>query len=104
MDILIELHHAIQSLRPNSACAIRNNDIDQIDWSQDTSNEPIPSNEQILAEVARLQAEHDVNKYHRDRAKAYPSIQEQLDTLYHGGYDEWKAMITAVKKQFPKPE
>jgi hypothetical protein len=42
-------------------------------------------------------------EYQRQRAVAYPSIQDQLDTLYHGGYDAWKATITAVKEEFPKP-
>ena len=104
MNIIIELHHAIQSLRPSSSCVIRNNDITQIDWSQDTSKEPIPTKEEILAEVKRLQAKQDKYRYTYDRANSYPSIQDQLDTLYHGGYDEWKAMITAIKEQFPKPE
>lgn len=34
----------------------------------------------------------------------YPSIQEQLDILFHQGFDGWKAAIQAVKEQFPKPE
>jgi len=42
-------------------------------------------------------------EYQRQRAVAYPSIQDQLDTLYHGGYDAWKATITSVKEEFPKP-
>lgn len=33
---------------------------------------------------------------------AYPSIPEQLDLLYHGAMDAWKAAITAVKEEFPK--
>ena len=41
--------------------------------------------------------------YKQQRAIAYPSIVDQLDTLYHGGYDAWKATITAVKEEFPKP-
>lgn len=40
--------------------------------------------------------------YEVHRRFNYPSIQEQLDTLYHEGYDGWKASITAVKQQFPK--
>lgn len=44
----------------------------------------------------------DDNAYKVQRAAAYPSIQQQLDTLYHGGYDVWKASITAVKDEFPK--
>lgn len=42
--------------------------------------------------------------YDQLRAAAYPSIADQLDTLYHGGYDAWKAEIAAVKNQYPKTE
>ena len=42
--------------------------------------------------------------YANARREAYPSVVDQLDTLYHGGYDVWKASIDAVKQQFPKPE
>jgi len=42
------------------------------------------------------------NAYKDKRAKAYPSIADQLDLLYHGGMDTWKAVITAVKEEFPK--
>lgn len=42
--------------------------------------------------------------YYQDaRRNAYPSIADQLDVLYHGGYDAWKAQVQAVKDQFPKP-
>jgi len=40
--------------------------------------------------------------YQELRAKAYPSIADQLDTIYHSGIDVWKAAITAVKEEFPK--
>lgn len=36
------------------------------------------------------------------RIREYPSIQEQLDLLYHGGYDAWKAKITEIKNKYPK--
>jgi hypothetical protein len=41
--------------------------------------------------------------YKVKRASEYPSIQDQLDTLYHGGYDVWKAQIESVKNKYPKP-
>jgi hypothetical protein len=44
-----------------------------------------------------------VETYATQRKAAYPSIEDQFDTLYHGGYDVWKASIRAVKDQFPKP-
>ena len=40
--------------------------------------------------------------YQELRASAYPSIPDQLDTIYHEGIDAWKATITAVKEEFPK--
>ena len=41
-------------------------------------------------------------KYQRDRAKAYPSWQDQLDKIFHSGIDAWKADIKAIKDKFPK--
>lgn len=32
----------------------------------------------------------------------YPSIPDQLDILFHEGYDGWKAVIQAVKDKYPK--
>lgn len=45
----------------------------------------------------------DPEQYKLDRANAYPKISDQLDTLYHGGFDAWKATIDAVKNKYPKP-
>jgi hypothetical protein len=54
-------------------------------------------------DLAAAEALVAANEYKAQRATAYPSIADQLDTLYHGGYDAWKATITAVKEEFPKP-
>jgi hypothetical protein len=43
-----------------------------------------------------------VETYATKRRLAYPSIEDQLDLMYHGGYDAWKASIESVKTQFPK--
>ena len=40
--------------------------------------------------------------YKDQRAQAYPSIADQLDALYHKGYDGWKADIEAIKNKYPK--
>ena len=45
----------------------------------------------------------DPNTYKYQRAAEYPSIVDQLDTLYHGGIDAWKAEIKTVKDKYPKP-
>jgi hypothetical protein len=58
---------------------------------------------QVEIDLAKVNAWIDPEAYKDQRATAYPSIADQLDTLYHGGYDAWKATITAVKEEFPKP-
>ena len=88
---------ALQSLRPNAEWVLRG---DELEWhSQDQTQ---PTEAEIAAEVARLQAEYDANEYQRKRAAAYPSFADQFDLLYHGGYDAWKAAIEAVKQEYPK--
>ena len=61
-----------------------------------------PTEAEITAEVTRLQAEYDNKEYQRQRAAAYTSIADQLDTIYHSGIDAWKETITAVKEAHPK--
>jgi hypothetical protein len=56
----------------------------------------------VAYDEAAVQAYIDANAYKSQRAAAYPSIPDQLDLLYHGGMDAWKAAITAVKTEFPK--
>ena len=58
----------------------------------------------VNAEITRLQKEWDANQYQRDRASAYPSWQDQMDLLYHGGVDALKAELKKTKDKFPKPE
>ena len=56
----------------------------------------------VVIDEAAVAAWIDPNAYKAQRAAAYPSIADQLDLLYHGGMDAWKAAITAVKEEFPK--
>lgn len=39
-----------------------------------------------------------------ERKAAYPSIEEQLDLLFHEGIDKWREVIQAVKDSIPKPD
>lgn len=41
--------------------------------------------------------------YIAQRRANYPSIEQQLDTIYHEGIDAWKEQIAQVKEAFPKP-
>ena len=44
---------------------------------------------------------HMIN-YNRDRQVAYPSIEDQLDEIYHNGIDGWKTKIKTIKDKYPK--
>jgi len=60
---------------------------------------------EVLAKQTELQAEYDANKYQRERATAYPSIQEQLDMQYWdkvNGTTNWEDAIAKVKSDIPK--
>ena len=57
---------------------------------------------EIAAKEAELEADWYA-QYKLDRADAYPSIQDQLDQIYHEGIDAWKETIAAVKAEYPKP-
>ena len=50
-------------------------------------------------------AEYDAKQYQRERATAYPSIQEQLDMQYWdkvNGTTNWVDAIAKVKSDIPK--
>ena len=90
---------ALQSLRPGAEWVVRGTEIEWLD-----SEQTQPTDAEIQAELARLQADWDSKQYARDRAAAYPSIGDQLDDLFHSGAfsTEMAAKLQAVKDQFPK--
>ena len=94
----IEKIDAILSLVPNADCALSGGVITV--WN---SEEAQPTEEEITAEMERLQAEYDSNEYQRNRAAEYPSIADQLDDIYHNGINAWKATIKTTKDKYPKP-
>jgi hypothetical protein len=94
--------NSIKAINPNAEVSVNAEDINQITWLNGTT--PIPANE-ILAKQQELIAEYNSKQYQRDRAKAYPSIQEQLDLQYWdkiNGTDNWEQAINAVKLKYPK--
>ena len=56
----------------------------------------------VTIDMDAVNAWVDPDQYKYERASAYPSIVDQLDTIYHEGIDAWKAQIAAVKEEFPK--
>ena len=55
--------------------------------------------------LATLQAAWDLenDSYKSKRRVEYPSIEDQLDDIYHNGIDAWKATIKVIKDKYPKP-
>jgi len=95
------LGKAIQSIRPNAAWVLRGDEYSGIEWLD--TEQTKPTENELIVEVARLQAEYDAKEYQRNRAAEYPSIADQLDKIFHDGIDEWKETIQAVKTKYPKP-
>ena len=99
---MTNLINAIKAINPNAEVSINAEDINQITWHNGT--QPIPAN-QILAKQKELITEYNSKKYQRDRALAYPSIQEQLDLQYWDKVNKtnkWEEAINAVKAKYPK--
>ena len=95
---------AILKINPNAKVAIRGEDINtcEIEWLEGTT--PI-SKADIEAKMVEVQAEYDANQYQRDRATAYPTIQDQLDMQYWdniNGTTTWEDAIAKVKADNPK--
>ena len=85
----MKLHNAIYQLNPQ-VVTIRGDEAFDADGNQ------------VTIDMDVVNAWVDPDQYKFDRAAAYPSIADQLDTIYHSGIDAWKATITAVKEEFPK--
>jgi hypothetical protein len=101
---MVDIIKAIESLRPAARWTLVGYAYENLDWLDQTQTKPTEA--EINTEIARLQAEYDAKEYQRDRAVAYPTIQEQLDLLYWdkvNGTNNWEAAIEAVKTEYPKP-
>jgi hypothetical protein len=99
---MTDIAKSIKAINNSAEFSVNAEDINQITWHNGTA--PIPANE-ILAKQQELITEYNSNQYQRDRAKDYPSIQEQLDMQYWdkiNGTNKWQQAINAVKQKYPK--
>ena len=64
-----------------------------------------PTEKECTDGLAALQAAWDLenNSYKSKRRNEYPSVVDQLDTIYHSGIDVWKKQIEQIKLRHPKP-
>ncbi len=89
---------AILAIDANAVCCVKNEDIDNIEWT----TTPIAKST-IQSKVTELKNAYDSLDYARKRKAEYPSIEEQLDKIYNDGIDSWKSQIKTIKDKYPKP-
>jgi hypothetical protein len=98
----IDIINTIQAINPNAVVSVSGDDINQIEWLENTT--PISVN-QILAKQIELQAEYDSKEYQRNRANEYPDFKEYLDGIVKGDDAQIQKYINdclAVKAKYPK--
>ena len=86
----------ILALNPTAQVSCSDNDVNQIEWLENT---PVITKNIILAKQVELQALEDV---YVNRRNEYGSIVSQLDEIYHTGLDSWKDRIASIKAKYPK--
>jgi len=93
---------AIQSLVPQAEFAIVGGVYSGIMWHDDRTQ---PTEAEVTAELARLEAVWEATEYQRKREVEYPDIGDQLDAILKGGQalKDMKDTVAAVKAKYPKP-
>ena len=70
-----------------------------IEWDSANSDSQ-PTDDELNAAYTAWKA---AEEYKINRVAEYPSIEDQLDTIYHSGVAGWKTTIKAIKDKYPKP-
>ena len=106
----IGLLQAIYSLLPTAEISVTMGDQaseDKVKW-HNPSESPF-TDEELLAEVDKLQAEHDSLEYARNRQAEYPSINDLIVALWENVVEERAASVIsleatrqAIKAKYPK--
>ena len=99
---MIDIATAILAINSNAEFKYTEDDINTIEWINNTTP---TSKADIEAKMAELQTAYDNNAYQRVRATAYPSWQEQMDLQYKdllNGTTTWKDAVAKVKSDNPQ--
>ena len=98
--------HAILSINPEAKVSVIAENFEQIIWHDGTT--PI-SKADIEAKMAELQADYDSQEYARNRAAAYPSLQEFAEAYCEKEiganttkWDEYVVKYNKVRTDNPK--
>ena len=95
-----DITQTILAIKADAQVSVHGDDVNQIIWHD--GNPTNITNQQILDKQVELKAAYAAKQYQRDRAKEYPSIEDQLDDIYHNGVDGWKTTIKVTKDKYPK--
>jgi len=96
-------HNALNTLKPNALWVITGDDTyANIDWRDEEQTKPTES--EVNAKVAELQAEYDAQAYARNRKAEYDQLNQfemQFDDK-RDGTTTWQDAIAKVKADYPK--
>ena len=68
----------------------------------DGNKDPKPTEEEVNAATASLQAEYDAQDYARKRQAEYPTIEECVHAILDDDLENLQILRQAVKNKFPK--
>ncbi len=95
-------HEAVRKAYPE-VVTVRDGDNNAGAFDKD-NNKITLDQSKVDAARTTLDAEATANVYQEERKRAYPSIRDQLDYIYHNGIDKWKTdIVDPVKTKYPKP-
>jgi hypothetical protein len=84
-------------------------DTDNVIWAFELDGSQDHLIKSDMISITKEQADEIINQkqldelsYAQKRAIEYPPIVDQLDLIFHGGIDTWKAAIQAIKDKYPK--
>lgn len=92
-------HDAIRKAYPSVAFIDDTNSI----IKDASGNNVVVEQSKINNARTTLNTEAAAIAYQGQRKAEYPSIEDQLDNIYHNGIDAWKATIKTIKDKYPKP-
>ena len=96
-------HNALNTLKPNALWVITGDDTyANIDWRDEEQTKPTES--EVNAKVAELQAEYDAQAYARNRKAEYDQL-NQFEMMFdddRDGTTTWVDKINEIKEKYPK--
>jgi hypothetical protein len=102
------LTQVLNDLAPDSQWTLTGEDTSDLVWIKKVG--VIPTNDEIIAEVEKRQAEVEFTAYQRLRKSEYPPLADLADAMYWQSQGDdskmqaYLAAVQAVKDKYPKPE